>query len=62
MHIEKNVYESIFGNLLDIKGKSKDGKKYRDDLQKLSISTSLWPQDQKKKEIPLSPHTLSKKE
>ena len=33
MHIEKNVCESIFGTLLDIKYKSKDGKNSCDELQ-----------------------------
>jgi hypothetical protein len=63
MHIEKNVCESIFGTLLDIKGKSKDGKNSRDDLQQLGIRRSLWPQDQGKIIfLPPTPHTLSKKE
>lgn len=62
MHVEKNVCESIFGTLLDIKGKSKDGKKYCDDLQHLGIRRSLWPQEQGKKIfLPPAPHTLSKK-
>jgi hypothetical protein len=63
MHIVKDICESIFGTLLDIKGKSKDGKKDHDDLQQLSIRRSLWPKDQgKKKFLPPTPHTLSKKE
>ena len=63
MHIEKNVRESTFGTLLDIKGKLKDGKKSRDDLQQLSIRRSLWPQDSGKNILlPPTPHTLSKKE
>ena len=33
MHIEKNVCKSIFGTLMDIKDKSKDGKNSRDELQ-----------------------------
>ena len=49
MHIEKNVCESIFGALLDIKDKSKDGKNSRDDLQhvdgpkKAQLSTERQP-------------------
>ena len=63
IHVEKIVCESIFGTLLDIKGKSKDGKNSRDDLQQLGIRRSLWPQEQGKKIFPPSaPHTLSKKE
>ena len=45
MHVKKNVCESIIGTLLDIKGKTKDGKNFHDDLQQLGISRSLWPQD-----------------
>jgi len=63
MHIEKNVCESIFGTLLDIKDKSKDGKNSHDDLQQLGIRKSLWPQEKGKKIfLPPAPHTLSKKE
>ena len=58
----KNVCESIFGSLLDIKGKSNDRKNTRDDLQCLGIIRSLWPQYQGKKILPPAPHTLSKKE
>ena len=59
MHTEKNVCESIFGTLLDIKEKSKDGEITRDDLQQLGIRKSLWPQQKgKKKFLPLAPHAL----
>ena len=37
MHVEKNVCDSLLGTLLDIKGKTKDGKKARDDLKELRI-------------------------
>ena len=33
MHVEKNISESIFGTLMDIKVKSNDGKNSCDDLQ-----------------------------
>jgi len=63
MHVEKNVCERIFGTLLDIKGKSKDGKKSRDDLQKRGLRKSLWPKVKGQKIfLPPAPHTLSKKE
>ena len=63
MHVEKNVCESIFGTLLNIKGKSKDGKNSHDDLQQLGIRRSLSPQEQGKNIfLPPTPHTLSKKE
>ena len=64
MHIEKNVCKSIFGTLLVIKDKSKDGKNYHDDLQQLGIRKSLWP-EQKGKKIFLSPkatHSFKKGE
>ena len=32
MHIEKNVFDSVIGTLLNIKGKSKDGLKAREDM------------------------------
>ena len=35
MHIEKNVFESVIGKLLNIKGKSKDGLKAREDMLKM---------------------------
>ena len=63
MHIEKNVCESIFGTLLDIKGKSNNGKNSHDDLHQLGIRRSLWPQDQGKIIfLPPTPQNLSKKE
>ena len=59
MDIEKNVCESIFGTLLDIKDKSKDGKNSRDDLQQLGIRNSLWPEQKGRKIfLPIAPHTL----
>ena len=32
MHIEKNVFDAVFGTLMDIKGKTKDGLKSRQDI------------------------------
>lgn len=63
MHVEKNVCEIIFRTLLDVKGKSKDGKKSRDDLQKMGLRKSLCPKVKGQKIfLPPAPHTLSKKE
>jgi len=63
MHVEKNVCERIFGTLLDIKEKSKDGKKSRDDLQKMDLRRSLWLVVKGKKIfLPPAPHTLPIKE
>ena len=49
MHREKNVCRSIFGTLLDIKDKSKDEKKFLNDLQQLGIKKSLWQEQKGKK-------------
>ena len=43
MHLEKNVFESTIGVLLDIKGKTKDGIKSRTDLVNLGIRPDLHP-------------------
>jgi hypothetical protein len=37
MHVHKNVFESIIGTLLDIKGKTKEGLNSRVDLVNLGI-------------------------
>jgi hypothetical protein len=44
MHLEKNVFESMIGVLLDIKKKMKDGLKSRTDLVNLGIRDDLHPQ------------------
>ncbi|XP_008237230.1 PREDICTED: uncharacterized protein LOC103335973 [Prunus mume] len=63
MHIEKNVCESIFGTLLNIPGKTKDGVATRKDLVKLGIRTSLAPQvGEKRTFLPPAMCTLNKKE
>ena len=43
MHLEKNVFESMIGVLLDIKGKTKDGIKSQTDLVNLGIRPDLHP-------------------
>ena len=43
MHIEKNVCESIYGTLLHIPGKTKDGLKSRNDLVDMKIRDELAP-------------------
>jgi hypothetical protein len=43
MHVQKNVFESIIGTLLDIKGKTKEGPKSRVDLVNLGIKKELHP-------------------
>jgi hypothetical protein len=44
MHLEKNVFDSTIGILLDIKLKTKDGLKSRTDLVNLDIRKDLHPQ------------------
>jgi len=43
MHVEKNVGDSLIGTLLNIKGKTKDGVKSRQDLVELGIREQLHP-------------------
>ncbi|KAK9232680.1 hypothetical protein WN943_022928 [Citrus x changshan-huyou] len=43
MHIEKNVCESIYGTLLHIPGKTKDGLKSKKDLVEMGIRNELAP-------------------
>jgi len=44
MHIEKNVCESVYGTLLNLPGKTKDGLKAREDLEVMGIKPELRPQ------------------
>ncbi|XP_042479852.1 uncharacterized protein LOC122060822 [Macadamia integrifolia] len=65
MHIEKNVCESIYHTLLDMKDKSKDNIKARLDLVEMNIRPSLHPQrieGSNKIILPPASHTMSKKE
>ncbi|XP_052152536.1 uncharacterized protein LOC127770769 [Oryza glaberrima] len=43
MHLEKNVFDSTIGTLLDIPSKTKDGLKSRNDLVDLAIRHDLHP-------------------
>ena len=43
MHLSKNVFESTAGILLDMKTKTKDGLKSRQDLVNLDIRPKLHP-------------------
>jgi len=45
MHIEKNIFDSIIGTLLDITGKTKDHAKARLDLQEMGIRKKLHPKE-----------------
>ena len=61
--MRKNIGESIIGTLLDIKGKSKDGLKSRQDLEAMGIRKKLHPIDIGNKVLLLAaPCTLSDQE
>ena len=63
MHIEKNVYESIIGTVLNIPGKTKDGVKSRLDLLEMGLRLGLAPMfGLKQTYLPPSCYTLSRKE
>uniref|UniRef100_A0A0A9AGD9 Uncharacterized protein n=1 Tax=Arundo donax TaxID=35708 RepID=A0A0A9AGD9_ARUDO len=64
MHIEKNVYENIYGTLLGLEGKSKDNLHARQDLQEMNIRPELHPQKKTSNKFYLPPasYTMSKKE
>ncbi|KAE8672344.1 hypothetical protein F3Y22_tig00111843pilonHSYRG00019 [Hibiscus syriacus] len=44
MHIEKNVCESVYGTLLNLPGKTKDGLRARQDLEAMGIKPELQTQ------------------
>ena len=63
MHIEKNVFESVIGTLLNIKGKSKDDLKAREDMVEMGIRTELGPVKKGRRTyLPPAAFTLSRKE
>jgi len=43
MHVQKNVFDSIIGIFLDVKGKTKEGLNLRLDLVNLGIRQELHP-------------------
>ncbi|CAL2277858.1 unnamed protein product [Prunus armeniaca] len=42
MHVEKNVFNTLMGTILDIEGKPKDIIKARPDLERMGIRRGLW--------------------
>ena len=63
MHIEKNVCDSVIGTLLNVKGKTKDGVKARQDLAEMGIRSELHAQSiGRRTYLPPACHTLSRKE
>ena len=62
-HVEKNVCDSVIGTLLNVKEKTKDGVKARQDLAKMGIRSKLHPQPiGRRTYLPPTCHTLSRKE
>jgi hypothetical protein len=61
MHPKKNVFESMIGVLLDIKGKTKDGLKSRTDLvnQGIRQDLHLTPPQNGKVDIPGAAYNLT---
>jgi len=63
MHIEKNVAEHLLSTILEIKGKTKDDKKSRDDLKQLRIRKNQWlAESAESSKIPKAPFVLSREE
>ena len=64
MHIEKNVCESIYGTLLHIPGKTKDGLKSRNDLVEMRIKDELAQtlKNNKRTFLPATCYTLTRDE
>ena len=60
MHIEKNICDSLFGTIMDISEKTKDGLAARRDLELLNIKPSLHPVEVDGVLVcPPAPYTLS---
>jgi hypothetical protein len=64
MHVEKGVFKSNIGLLLDIRSKIKDGLSARKDLQALEIREEIHPQERmnRKAYLPSASYTLTTKE
>lgn len=58
MHIEKNVFDNIFGTILGIQGKTRDDVKAREGLEILGIRKELWLK-KKRNKISQAPYTVS---
>jgi hypothetical protein len=64
MHVEKGIFKSTIGLLLDIPSKTKDGLSARKDLQALEIREELHPQERPngRAYLPLASYTLTTEE
>ena len=60
MHIENNVCDNMVGTILDIKDKTKDSIKARDDLQKMGLRRHLWVKRTASRQMfmPITPYTV----
>ena len=60
MHVEKNACDSLIDTLLNIKGKTKDGLKCRQDLVEMGIREQLHPiSHDRRTYLPPTCHTMS---
>jgi hypothetical protein len=64
MHVEKNVFDSLIGTLLDIPGKTKDTLNAQLDLEEMNLRKDLHyiQLDNGKKKLPTACYTMSKEE
>ena len=63
MYLKKNICESLIGTIMNMKGKGKDHKNARADLEVMGICLELYVQDvENGKYLPVAATTMSKKE
>ena len=63
MHIEKNIFDNLFGTLLNVRGMSKDSVKSRLDMEAMGIRKELAPvQRGSCTYLPPAAYSLSRKE
>jgi hypothetical protein len=64
MHIIKNIFENLYGTLLNIPGKTNDGIKVRQDMVEMGMRPELAPveEDGKRTFLPVACYMLSRKE
>ncbi len=64
MHVEKNIFDSLSGTLINVPGRTKDGIKARLDLVSMGLRCELGPVKKNKRRTYLPPaaHTLSRKD
>jgi hypothetical protein len=64
MHVEKGVFESTIGLLLDVPSKTKDGLSAYKDLQAIEIREELHPQERPngRAYLPPASYTLTTQE